>query len=130
MSTPVHDPDTPEALEEEVINPDNGNDNDHSDTEIVMPEDTPLAQTLDFQVEATAALLTSSARDVEFDDQDLKMLYKAMHNVDQCWAIATNIDDVCKLAITSIKLIECRRSVKGLDRKPGKGGSGGWLLPM
>lgn len=58
-------------------------------------------------------LLTSQDDVIE---DELKHLHKVFCRIEGAWILAETIDDVCKLSLTTVKVLDHRRKVLGLDR--------------
>ena len=48
-------------------------------------------------------------------EDDLKCLHTVMTRIRQMWACPLSVDEICKLALTTTRVIETRRKVMGMD---------------
>lgn len=68
---------------------------------------------LEIAVHSKAITLQSNPVDVIEDE--LRQVHKLFCKIEGAWILAETIDDVCKLSLTTIKVMDHRRKTLGLD---------------
>lgn len=86
-----------------------------------------------FEMPAAPVVTSSQADTLEFIADDLTQVNGVLRNVRKAWTLAVSVDDVCKLAVTTTKILKDRRELanKPLGAKtaaPGVNGDG-YLVP-